>query len=47
MATLSCGRQRGIESINLMARQINTLGNPALNLGADLQPLLIRDEKSR
>lgn len=34
---------KGIESINLMARQINTLGNPSLNLGADLQPLLMAD----
>lgn len=36
---------KGIESINLMARQINTLGNPSLNLGADLTPLLIRDDE--
>lgn len=34
---------KGIESINLMARQINTLGNPSLNLGADLTPLLMLD----
>jgi len=34
----------GIESLNLLARERNTLGNPVIDLGADLRRLLERDD---
>lgn len=37
---------KGIESINLLARERNTLGNPALDLGADMKALLSRDDEA-
>lgn len=36
--------QAGVESINLLARERNTLGNPVIDLGADLRNLLERDD---
>lgn len=36
---------RGIESINLLARERNTLGNPAIDLGADIRGILDHDDE--
>lgn len=36
---------RGFESINLLARERNTLGNPAIDLGADIRGILDHDDE--
>lgn len=36
---------KGIESVNLLARERNTLGNPAVDLGADMRGILTRDDE--
>lgn len=36
---------KGIEAMNLLARERNTLGNPALDLGADMKAILHRDDE--
>lgn len=36
---------KGIESINLLARERNTLGNPTIDLGADMKSILERDDE--
>lgn len=36
---------KGIESMNLLARERSTLGNPALDLGADMKSILARDDE--
>lgn len=36
---------RGIESINLLARERNTLGNPAIDLGADIRDIFDHDDE--
>ena len=35
----------GFESLNLLARQGNTLGNPAIDLGADMKAILSKDDE--
>lgn len=35
----------GIESLNLLARQENTLGNPTIDLGADMRAILSKDDE--
>lgn len=37
---------KGIESMNLLARERNTLGNPSLDLGADMKSILSKDDQS-
>lgn len=36
---------KGLESINLLTRERNTLGNPSIDLGADLKALFERDDE--
>lgn len=36
---------KGIESMNLLARERNTLGNPAIDLGADMKAILSKDDQ--
>lgn len=37
---------KGIESLNLLARERGTLGNPAIDLGADMSAILERDDEA-